>query len=150
PASPVGLVHAVFDGDDRVALGQARQVIGETFSIKDFAFTSQIVLAVFEELAGCAVQSQGDVVTEGVTGIGHTSGASSQSVFVGGQLRPVPAFITNRSAQATGLQPGSEVVDNLGTHAQRLGEGFRAYRLNHDFLDIDVVIGVLATVDDVH
>ncbi len=41
-------------------------------------------------------------------------------------------------------------MEDLGAHAQRIGEGLRAHRLHHEFLDIDVVVGVFATVDDVH
>ncbi|MNI16248.1 hypothetical protein D3C73_695750 [compost metagenome] len=42
------------------------------------------------------------------------------------------------------------MVENLGAHAQTFRERLGANRLNHEFLDVDVVIGVLAAVDDVH
>src|SRR5690606_40209159 len=74
PAVPVGLVHTVFDGDDRVALGQARQVVGEAFGIEDLAFTGQVVLTILVELAGGAVQGQGHIVTQGVAGVGDSLG----------------------------------------------------------------------------
>ena len=150
PASPVGLIHTILDGDDRVTLGQAGQIVRETFSIEDFAFASQVVIAILEELAGSAVQGQGDIVAQGVTGIGNGFGDGRQRVLVGRQVRREAAFITNRSAEATGLQHGFEVMENFGAHAQRIGEGFRANRLNHELLDVDVVIGMLAAVDDVH
>ncbi|MNF89651.1 hypothetical protein D3C84_721840 [compost metagenome] len=41
-------------------------------------------------------------------------------------------------------------MENLGAHAQTFRESLGANWLHHEFLDVDVVIGVLATVDDVH
>ena len=34
--------------------------------------------------------------------------------------------------------------------AQRFAEVRRAYRLYHEFLDIDVIVGMLAAIDDIH
>src|SRR5690606_34933216 len=45
---------------------------------------------------------------------------------------------------------GFQVMEDLGAHAQCVGKGLGAYRLNHEFLDVDVVVGVFAAVDDVH
>ena len=41
-------------------------------------------------------------------------------------------------------------MENLGAHAQRVGERLGANRLNHEFTDVDVVVCVLAAIDDVH
>ncbi|MNE33035.1 hypothetical protein D3C80_1266770 [compost metagenome] len=41
-------------------------------------------------------------------------------------------------------------MEDLGAHAQGVGEVLGANRLHHELLDVDVVIGVLAAVDDVH
>ena len=38
---------------------------------------------------------------------------------------------------------------DLGAHAQRLGERRRTDRRDHELLDVDVAVGVRATVDDV-
>ena len=150
PAGPVGLVHAVFDGDDRITLGQARQVVGETFTAEYLAFAGQVVLTVLVELARCTVQRQGHVVTQLVAGVGNGFSDGSQSVFVGGQVRCEAAFVTHSGVQATGLEHGLEVMEDLGAHAQRLGEARCANRLHHELLDVDVVVGVLAAINDVH
>ena len=150
PASPVGLVHAVFDGDDRVALGQAGQVVGKAFGAEYLAFAGQVVLTVLEELGGSAVQSQSDVGAQLVAGVGHGLGDGGQGIFVGSQVRREAALVTHGGVQATGLQHGFEVMEDLGTHAQGVGEVLGADRLNHELLDIDVVIGMLTAVDDVH
>ncbi len=150
PASPVGLVHAVFDGDDRVALGQASQVVSKTGRIEYLAFASQIVVAVFVELAGSAVQCQSNVITQGIASIGNGFGDGSQRIFVGRQVRRKATFITHGSVQAARLQNRLEVVENFSAHAQCIGEVLGANRLNHELLNVDVVVGVLTTVDDVH
>ena len=41
-------------------------------------------------------------------------------------------------------------MERLGAVAQRLGETRRANRHDHELLEVDVVVGVLAAVDDVH
>src|SRR5690606_17740027 len=71
-------------------------------------------------------------------------------IFVGGQVRREAAFVTHGSAQATALQHGLEVMEDLGAHAQGIGKGLGADGLDHEFLDVDVVVGVLTAVDDVH
>ena len=43
-----------------------------------------------------------------------------------------------------------EGVVDLGAPAQRLGEGLRADRGDHELLDVDVGVGVRAAVEDVH
>ena len=50
-----------------------------------------------------------------------------------------PAFLRTRL----------ERVEDLGDHADALGEALRADRHDHEFLEVDLVVGVLAAVDDV-
>src|SRR5690606_38974493 len=57
PARPVGLVHAIFDGNDRVALAQVGAIIGEPCGVALLALAGQVVGAVFVKLTGSAVQS---------------------------------------------------------------------------------------------
>ena len=48
------------------------------------------------------------------------------------------------------LQHRLQRVVDLGAGAQRLGEGRRADRRDHELLDVDVGVGVRAAVEDVH
>ena len=41
-------------------------------------------------------------------------------------------------------------MEDFGAPAEGVGEGFRAYGHDHEFLEVDVVVGVGATVEDVH
>ncbi|MNO86315.1 hypothetical protein D3C76_777110 [compost metagenome] len=77
-------------------------------------------------------------------------GDCRQGVFVGSQVRREATFVTHGGVQATGLQHGFQVMEDLGAHAQCVGEVLGADRLDHELLDIDVVVGVFAAVDDVH
>jgi len=42
------------------------------------------------------------------------------------------------------------VLEHLGTAAQCFAEGLRADRHDHEFLDVQIVVGVRAAVDDIH
>ncbi len=89
-------------------------------------------------------------VAQRVAGVGHGLGDGGQGIFVGSQVRREAALVTHRGVQATGLQHGFQVMEDLGAHAQGVGEVLGADRLDHELLDVDVVVGVLAAVDDVH
>src|SRR5690606_12386784 len=123
PAGPVGLVHAVFDGDDRVALRQTGQVVGKTFGVEYLAFTGEVVVAVLVELAGGAVQGQGHVLDRLVAGVANGFGDGGQGVFVGRQVRRDATIVTHGGAETTALDSGLEVMEDFGSHEQGIGEG---------------------------
>ena len=60
------------------------------------------------------------------------------------------ALVAEAGGQALALQHGLERVVDLGAPAQRLAEGRRADRRDHELLDVDVGVGVRAAVEDVH
>ncbi|MNP13144.1 hypothetical protein D3C76_1054130 [compost metagenome] len=41
-------------------------------------------------------------------------------------------------------------MEDFSAHAQGFTEACRTYRLNHELLDVDVVVRVLTAIDDVH
>jgi hypothetical protein len=47
------------------------------------------------------------------------------------------------------LQHALEGVEDLGDPAHGVGEGLGAHRRDHELLEVDLVVGVLAAVDDV-
>ena len=73
-----------------------------------------------------------------------------QGLFVGFQVGGEAAFVADGGVVPLGLEDALEGVEDLGAHAQRLGEAGGAGRHDHEFLDVDVVVGVGAAVDDVH
>ena len=60
------------------------------------------------------------------------------------------ALVAEAGREALLLQHRLERVVDLGAGAQRLGEGRRADRRDHELLDVDVGVGVRAAVEDVH
>ena len=151
-AFPVRFVQAIFDGDDRELGGQVGQVVGELVGGEDTTFALQVVLFLLcvVELGSSAVHGQGDVGAQLVTGSGNGFGDHFQRFGVGLQVRCETAFVAHCSGVALGLQYLGQVVEDLGTHADGFFQGLGANRLDHELLDVDVVVGVLTTVDDVH
>ena len=66
------------------------------------------------------------------------------------QARREPALVPQAGGQGTRLQHALEGVVGLGAPAQRLGERARTDRRDHEFLDVDVAVGVGSTIEDVH
>ena len=114
------------------------------------AFASQNVFTVFVEFRCCAVHRQGDVFAQLVACSFNRFSDNSQCFGVRTQVRRVAAFVTNGSVHAFGLQHFRQVMEHFRTHAYCFFQGRRANRLNHEFLDVDVVVSVLTAVDDVH
>ena len=48
------------------------------------------------------------------------------------------------------MQRRLQMVEHLGAHPQRLGEGARADGHDHELLEVDAVVGVGAAVEHVH
>ena len=73
-----------------------------------------------------------------------------QRLFVAPRFGSEAAFVADAGSQAAILQDLLERVVDLGAHAQTLGERGRAYRHDHELLQVDVVVRVHAAVEDVH
>ena len=150
PAIPVGLIQAVFDGDNRMARRQLRQVIGKGLTAELLALAGQVVDTILVELGGGAVQGQGDIRAQLVASFVHRFGNGFQGRFIRGQVRREPALITHRRIQAAGRQHFFQVVENFRPGAQALRKTGRGHRLHHEFLNIHIVIRVLAAIEDIH
>ena len=114
------------------------------------AFASQNVFTVFVEFRSCTVHRQSDVFAQLVASCFNRFSDYSQSFSVGTQVRRVAAFVTNCSVHTFSFQNFSQVVEHFRTHTNGFFQSLSANRLNHEFLDVDVVVSVLTTVDDVH
>src|SRR5690606_4304226 len=139
----------IFDGNDRILLGQIFQEVGEFFRGERFvAFASQNVFTVFVELRCCTVHRQSDVGAQLVASSFNRFSDYSQSFSVGTQVRRIAAFVTNSSVHTFSFQNFSQVVEHFRTHTHSFFQRFSANRLDHEFLNINVVVSVLAAVDD--
>ena len=71
-------------------------------------------------------------------------------LLVRGEVGREAALVADRGRQAPLVQDLLEHVVGLGAPAQRLGERGGADRHDHELLQVDVVVGVRAAVEDVH
>ncbi len=74
------------------------------------------------------------------------SSASALALQVGGEA----ALVADRRVEALLAEHLLEVVEDLGAAAEGVAEAVEAQRHDHELLDVDRVVGVLAAVEDVH
>lgn len=92
----------------------------------------------------------GDILAQMVTGVVDRLLDHRQRLGVGGEVRCETALVTHRGGEPLGGEYLFQRMEYLGPHAQRLAEVRRPHRLDHELLDVDVVVGMLATVEDIH
>ncbi|MNW48530.1 hypothetical protein D3C74_258980 [compost metagenome] len=109
-----------------------------------------MVFAVFVELGRSDVHTQEYVFTWRVAGFRDSFHNRGQSVFVGSEVWCKTAFVANSRVQAFCFKYGFQVVENLCACAKSFFEGRSAYRQDHEFLYVYVVVGMRAAVHDVH
>ena len=71
-------------------------------------------------------------------------------VLVAGQVGREAALVAHGGRQTAALQHLLEGVEHLHAHAQAVGVAGRSDRHDHELLQVHVVVGVLAAVQDVH
>ena len=109
-----------------------------------------MVFAVFVELAGCAVQGEQYVFACFVAcGFGCFDD-QLQRFFVAVQVRCETAFVADGSWKAFAVTQFFQCVENFGAATQGFAERFCADGHNHEFLDVQAVVGMFAAVDNVH
>ena len=105
-----------------------------------------------EDLAGGRVERDRDVVARACSrprSIASTRSSSAASLE--SQVGREAALVADRRRRAPVVeQRALQRVVDLGAPAQRLGEAGRADRHDHELLEVDVVVGVGAAVEDVH
>ena len=108
------------------------------------------VLAVLEELGRGAVERQHDVLARGVAGLADRGHDEVQRSIRRRQVRREAAFVADIGVVAGLLELALQRVEDLRAAAQRFGKARRAHRHDHEFLEVDRVVGVDAAIDDVH
>ncbi len=151
PAVPVAFGHAVLDGDDGVLVHPGGQHVGPLLGRQaDAAFAFQHVVAVLEELAGGAVQAQGDLlagrVAGGIDGLQDQLDGGLVVLDAGGEA----AFVAHGGAHALVVDDLLQGVEHLGAPAHGLAEARGPHGDDHEFLQVQAVVGMRAAVDHVH
>jgi hypothetical protein len=99
---PSRLVHAVLDADDGVLVDPGGQDVGPLGGAQRQAFAFQVVLAVLVELAGRAVQADGDLLAGGVAGLVDGFQDELDGRFVAGHVGREAAFVAHAGGHALG------------------------------------------------
>ena len=152
PAAPVLLGHAVLDGDDGIGVDELLPVIDH--------LSARILNALALELvhAGLGVVELGRGRVHGVhevdaglkasllDGLGDVLERLGIGLEVGGKA----ALIAHAAAQAGLVQHALEGVVDLGAPAQALGKARSTHGHDHELLEVNVVVGMHAAVENVH
>ena len=107
-------------------------------------------MAVFVELARSAVQAQRDLLARGVTGLVDCFENQLDRRFMAGQARRKTAFVADRRAHAAVVDDFLQRMEDFGAIADRFTEGRRTDRDDHQFLQVEAVVGMRAAVDHIH
>ena len=151
PAFPVAFSHAVFDRDDRVlvdpVLENSDPFLGREGLARGLLHD---VLAVFEEFARGAVETDHDVLACFKAGSLDGFEDELDGFFMAFALGGEAALVTDGRGHAAGVDDLLEGMERLGTVAKGFTEGRSAHRNDHELLQVEVVVGVSTAVDDVH
>ena len=150
PASPIVFSQTIFNGNDGIFFAKVCQIINHFFRSFNYAFTFQMIFAVFVHFAACNVQCNYDIFFRFVTSFNNCFQNNFDSFCVVVQVRSKATFITQSSAQTFFFQQCFQIMVDFCVHTQSFAKGFCAYRHNHKFLNVNIVVSVFATVQNVH
>ncbi len=102
------------------------------------------------ELAAGRVESQQYLVARHVAGALDRIEHEVEGLRIGFGIRREAAFVTDCRVQTALLKQCFERLEDLGAAAQRLAKARHTDGQNHELLQIDVVVGVGAAVENVH
>ena len=150
PSLPVVLGTAVLDRYDRIAAYQGLVVTHDPIGIERLALAGEHVLAVLEELAGRGVERERHVLARTIAGFLAGLGDEAQRLVRRLQVRREAALVADIGVVAGIMQALLQRGEDLRAHADAVGHRARTDRLDHEFLDVDRIVGMHAAVDDVH
>ncbi len=152
-AFPVALIKSVFDRVDGILLDPLG-VLGDHVcggeQLVGVGLPELVALAVtfVEQLRGGAVEGDLDLGARLVT-CGDDRLHDHFQGFVVGQVGREAAFVADGGDVLALLQDALEGVEDFRDPAQTFGEGLGADGGNHELLEVDQIVSMLATVDDV-
>ena len=151
PALPIVLGHAVLDRDDGIALGEIGEILRLLFFRARLAFAGIDVGAVLVEFARRRIEREHDVARPACSRPCRSprtmrSSAASADFRSGAKPPSSPTLVLRPGA----LRSAAQRVEDFGAGAQRLGEARHAGRHDHEFLEVDRIVGMHAAIDDVH
>ena len=153
PAFPVLFIQAIFNGDDGVLFHQLLPVCDELTGGELGAGLGQLVEALALgalPLGGSGIHGQHEVPAGLITGLLDGGQNGLDGLLVAGQVGGKAALVAHAAAQAGLVQHALEGVVDLGAPTQALGKTRGAHRHDHELLEVNVIVGMHAAVEDVH
>ena len=150
PPRPVALRQAVLDAEDGVLGAPVRQQVDHAVGVELATLALQVVDTVLVKLGAGHVQTQIDVAAQLEAGLVDGGDDGLHRRLVGAEVRGEAALVAHRRGQAALMQHRLEGMEDLGAVAHRLAQAGGAHRQDHEFLEVDAVVRVLAAIDDVH
>ena len=157
PALEVILSHAIFNRNNRIV---RREVCPESNHFitclhdvglpEVVATLCALMLCFFIELSCRRVHCNLNLVTSGVASLCNCFHDDIEGFLVALEVWCVTTFISNSRAVALALKDRLQRVEDFRSPAKAFGECLRTHRHHHEFLEVNGVVRVLATIDDVH
>ena len=152
PAVPVLLGHAVLYGDDGIGVDELLPVIDHLGARVLNALALELVhtgLGVVE-LGRGRVHGVHEVDAGLKAGLLHGLGDVLERLGIGLKVGGKAALVAHAAAQAGLVQHALEGVVDLGAPTQALGKARSTHGHDHELLEVDVVVGMHAAVENVH
>ena len=149
PALPVGLGHAVLQGDDGVGVGKLLPHVHQLLLGQLLAGLGLDIalLLLVPPLGGGGVDGDLEVLTGLVAGLLDGLHDDLQGILVLLQVGGVAALVAHAGGGGAVLLQGVlQSVEHLSAHAQSLMEARGAHGHDHELLDLHVVGGMGAAV----
>ena len=152
PAVPVLLGHAVLDGDDGIGVDELLPVIDHlgTRVLNTLALELVHTGLSVVELGGRRIHGvhkvDAGLKASLLDGLGDVLERLGIGLKVGGKA----ALVAHAAAQAGLVQHALEGVVDLGAPTQALCKARSAHRHDHELLEVNVVVGMHAAVENVH
>ena len=157
PTTPIVFSKSIFNRVDRKFRAPTRPQIDDLIArgnivrprLEEAISRLSNRLRFIREFAHRWIKREEHLLAKRVTRFLHRGRDQFKRFLVVLQIGREASFITNRGRQMLVMQHPSQRVIALNAAAQRLFETEEAPRLNHELLEINSVVGMLATVDDV-
>ena len=109
-----------------------------------------MILAVLEEFGRSGIEREGHVLSQPIAGFLDRLGDEGQCLIGGFQVGGEAALIADIGVVTGIVQALFQGREDFGTHPNRIRQRRGGDRLDHEFLNVDGIIGVLAAVQNVH
>ena len=153
PSGPVVFRKSVLDRYDWVfgdpALPELRHLIGGEFIARRF-FEDVLSGGCVKELGRSGIHGNENVLTRHITGLSDRIHDRLNRFFIRFQVRRESALVAYVGGKTFLLQDRFQVMEHFGSHPEGFGKRCSSDGHDHEFLEVDPVVGMGTAVQDVH